>query len=170
MDNEIIGSFIDREFLDPEDDRVLDELLSQPVAGGLTVGDLVSREVLRDRLRQRRDAAPAEAPAPIPVSPQRRRQAARKRLAERANSVVARILADLGLGRQGREVAGAGLGTGPGPNAVTVAKLLNQQIREFTGKKREDLTAAETEAAYQELDRLGDAARDRIREALGRTS
>ena len=170
VDNEIIGSFIDREFLDPEDDRVLDELLSRPVAGGLTVGDLVSREVLRERLRQRRDAAPAEAPAPIPVSPQRRRQAARKRLAERANAVVARILADLSLGRQGREVAGAGLGTGPGPNAVTVAKLLNQQIREFTGKKREDLTAAETEAAYQELDRLGDAARDRIREAIGRTS
>ena len=169
MDNEIIGSFIDREFLDPEDDRVLDELLAQPVAGGLTIGDLVPREALRDRLRQRRDAAPAEAPAPIPVSPQRRRQATRKRLAERTNSVVARILDDLGLSRSGWEVAGAGLGTGPGPNAVTVTKLLNQQIREFTGKKRENLTVGETEAAYQELDRFGDAVRDRIREALGRS-
>ena len=168
VNNEIIGSFIDREFLDPEDDRVLDELLAQPVAGGLTIGDLVPREALRDRLRQRRDAAPAGLPPPIPVSPQRRLQATRKRLAERANSVVARILDDLDLSRPGREVAGAGLGTGPGPNAVTVTKLLNQQIREFTGKKREDLTVGETEAAYQELDRLGDAVRDRIREALGR--
>ena len=120
-------------------------------------------------IRQRRVAAPAEAPAPIPVSPQRGRQVTRKRLAERTGSVVARILDDLGLGRQGREVAGAGLGTGPGPNAVTVAKLLNQQIKDFTGKKREDLTGGETEAAYQELDRLGDAVRDRIREALGRS-
>lgn len=52
---------------------------------------------------------------------------------------------------------------------MTVTKLLNQQIREFTGKKREDLTVGETEAAYQELDGFGNAVRDRIREALGRS-
>jgi excisionase family DNA binding protein len=168
VDDEIIGSFIDQQFLDPEDDRVLDELLAKAVAGGLTLGDLVPREVLRDRLRERRDAAPAEAPTTIPVSPQRRRQATRRRLAERTGSVVARILADLGLGRQGREVARAGLRTGSGPNVETVTKLLNIEIRSFTGKDREDLTADETEAAYQELDKLGDAVRDQIREALGR--
>jgi DNA repair protein RadD len=170
VNSEIISHFIDQQFLDPEDDRVLDELLARPVAGGLTLGDLVSREQLRERLRQQRDAAPAEAPAPIPVSPQRRRQATRKRLAERANSVVMRILADLSLSRPGREVARAGLGTGPGPNVQAVTKLLNNEIRSFTGKAREDLTADETEAAYQELDKLGDAVRDRIRQALGRNS
>lgn len=170
VDNEIIGSFIDQQFLDPEDCRVLEELLSRPVAGGLTLGDLVPREVLRDRLRQRRDSAPAEAPAPIPVSPQRRRQATRRRLAERTRAVVARILDDLSLSRPGRDVARAGLGTGPGPNLEAVTKLLNLQIRAFTGKKREDLTADEAEAAYQELDELGDAVRDRIREALGKAS
>jgi hypothetical protein len=79
-----------------------------------------------------------------------------------------RILTDLDLGRQGREVARAGLRTGSGPNVETVTKLLNLEIRSFTGKDREDLTADETEAAYQELDNLGDAVRDRIREALGR--
>ena len=72
VNNEIIGQFIDREFLDPEDNRVLDELLAKPVAAGLTVGDLVCR----DQLRQRRDTAPTEVPTPIPVSPQRRRQVA----------------------------------------------------------------------------------------------
>jgi DNA repair protein RadD len=170
VNSEIISHFIDQQFLDPEDDRVLDELLARPVAGGLTLGDLVPREQLRERLRQQRDATPAQAPAPIPVSPQRRRQATRKRLNERANSVVMRILADLGLSRPGREVARAGLGTGPGPNVQAVTKLLNNEIRSFTGKDREDLTADETEAAYQELDKLGDAARDRIRQALGRNS
>jgi DNA repair protein RadD len=170
VDNEIIGRFIDQQFLDPEDDRVLEELLSRPVAGGLTLGDLVSREVLRGRLRQRRDAAPPEAPAPIPVSPQRRRQATRQRLAQRTGSVVARILADLSLSRPGRDIARAGLRTGPGPNLEAVTKLLNQEIKAFTGKNREDLTADETDAAYQELDKLGDAVRDRIREALGRNS
>jgi excisionase family DNA binding protein len=170
VDNEIIGSFIDQQFLDPEDDRVLDELLLRPIAGGLTLGDLVSREVLRDRLRQRRDAAPVEAPAPIPVSPQRRRQSIRKRLAERTGSVVARILDDLSLSRQGRDVARAGLRTGPGPNLETVSKLLNLEIKAFTGKDREDLTLEETEAAYEQLDKLGDAVRERIRTALGRAS
>ena len=121
-------------------------------------------------IRQRRVAAPAEAPAPIPVSPQRGRQVTRKRLAERTGSVVARILDDLGLGRQGREVSWRGPRHRAGAELpVTVAKLLNLQIKEFAGKKREDLTASETEAAYQELDRLGDAVRDRIREALGRS-
>ena len=170
VDNEIIGHFIDQQFLDPEDDRVLDELLARPVGGGLTVGDLASREVLRDRLRQHRDATPAEAPVPVPVSPQRRRQATRRRLAQRANSVVMRILTDLGLGRQGREVARAGLRAGSGANVQAVTQLLNIEIRSFTGKDREDLTAAETDAAYLELDNLGDAVRERIRDALGSTS
>jgi excisionase family DNA binding protein len=170
VDNEIIGRFIDQQFLDPDDDRVLDELLAKPIASGLTLGDLVSREQLQAQLRQRRDAAPPEAPAPIPVSPQRRRQAARGRLAQRTGPVVARILDDLNLSRPGREVARAGLNAGPGPNVEAVTKLLNLQIRAFTGKKREDLTADEAETAYQELDNLGDAVRDRIRQALGRNS
>ena len=114
--------------------------------------------------------APPRAWTRFPVSPQRRRQTTRKRLAERANSVVMRILTDLGLGRQGREIARAGLGTGPGPNVQAVIKLLNNEIRSFTGKAREDLTADETETAYQELDNLGDAVRDRILQSLGRNS
>ena len=171
VDNEIIGRFIDQQFLDPEDDRVLDEMLSGSVGSGLTLGDLVSREVLRDRLRQQRDAAPAEAPAAIPVSPQRRRQSARTRLHERTGPVVARILDELGLSRPGRDVARAGLGTGPVANAEAVTRLLNLQVREFNGgKDREDLTVNEAEAAYQELDALGDTVRDRIREALGSVS
>jgi DNA repair protein RadD len=171
VDNEIIGSFIDQQFLDPEDDRVLDELLARPIASGLTLGDLVPRDRLRDQLRQRRDSAPTDVPAPIPVSPQRRRQAARTRLAERTGSVANRVLADLGLSRQGREVARASLRTGPGPNTEAVTKLLNQEIRGFVGgKDRQDLTASQAEAAYGELDKFGDAVRDRISEALGRTS
>jgi len=83
---------------------------------------------------------------------------------------VARILADLSLSRPSRDIARAGLRTGPGPNLEAVTKLLNQEIKAFTGKNREDLTADATDAAYQELDKLGDAVRDRIREALGKTS
>jgi len=171
VNNEIIGQFIDREFLDPEDDRVLDELLAKPVAAGLTVGDLVSREQLREQLRQRRDAAPTEVPTSIPVSPQRRRQAARERLAGRTGPVVNRVLADLRLSRPGRDVARAGLDAGGGSNVEAVTILLNREIRDFNGgKDREDLTVEEAEDAFANLDQLADTVRDRISTALGRTN
>jgi superfamily II DNA or RNA helicase len=78
VDDEIISHFIDQEYLDPEDDRVLDEMLAQRIAGGLTLGDIVSREQLRDRLRTRRDTAQDETPQPVPVAPSSRANQARR--------------------------------------------------------------------------------------------
>ncbi len=169
VDDEIISHFIDQEYLDPEDHRVLDELLAQQIVGGLTLGDVVSRDDLQARLRQRRDAVLNEEPAAIPVSPQRRRQAARTRVAERTNSVVARILSDLGIGRAGRDVARAGLARGAMANVQAVTQLLQREINSFLGvpsRSRGTLTADQTAAALAELDDLGDAVRDRIRQAM----
>lgn len=172
VDDEIISHFIDQEYLDPEDDRVLDEMLAQRIAGGLTLGDIVSREQLRDRLRARRDTAQDETPQPVPVAPQRRRRAARTRLAERTNSVAARVMQDLGLARGGREVARAGLARGASANTQAVTALLQREINAFLGigsGSRGTLTAQQTQAALDELDDLGDRVRDRIREAIDRS-
>lgn len=169
VDNEIISHFVDQQYLDPEDDRVLDEMLAQGISGGLTVGDLISREQLRDRLRERRDLASEESPQRIPVSPQRRRRGARKRLAERTNSVAARVMQDLEIGRSGRDVARAGLVRGATANAQAVTILLQREINDFLGigsRSRGDLTAEQTEAALNQLDGLGDVVRDRIRDAM----
>jgi superfamily II DNA or RNA helicase len=171
VDDEIISHFIDHEYLDPEDDRVLDEILARPVAGGLTVGDFVSRDALRVQLRARRDASDGEAPQPVPVSPQRRRRTARTRLGERTNSVVARIMQDLGISRPGRDVAQSGLVRGGMPNVRAVTTLLQREINSFLSigsGSRGTLTADQTEAAMAALDDLGDAVRDRIRESLER--
>lgn len=172
VDDEIISHFIDQEYLDPEDDRVLDEMLAQRIAGGLTLGDIVSREQLRDRLRARRDTAQDEMPQPIPVAPQRRRRSARTRLAERTNSVAARVMQDLGIARAGRDVARTGLGRGGSANTQAVTALLQREINSFLGigsGSRGTLTAQQTEAALDELDTLGDTVRDRIREAIDRS-
>ena len=172
VDDEIIGHFIDQEYLDPEDDRVLDEILAQRIAGGLTLGDIITREQLRERLRSRRDAAHDETPQPIPVAPQRRRRAARTRLAERTNSVAARIMQDLGLARAGRDVARTDLARGGSANTQAVTTLVQREVNTFLGigsGERGTLTAAQTQAALDELDNLGDAVRDRIREAIGRS-
>jgi superfamily II DNA or RNA helicase len=171
VDDEIISHFIDLEYLDPEDDRVLDEILARPVAGGLTVGDFVSRDALRVQLRARRDASDGEVPQPVPVSPQRRRRTARTRLGERTNSVVARIMQDLGISRPGRDVAQSGVVRGRMPNVRAVTTLLQREINSFLSigsGSRGTLTADQTEAAMEALDDLGDAVRDRIREALER--
>lgn len=169
VNDEIISHFIDQEYLDPEDSRVLDELLAQRIAGGLTIGDIISRDQLRERLSARRDAASDETPAAIPVTPQRRRRAARTRLAERTGSVVNRILTDVGIARAGRDVARAGLARGGLANLQAVAKLLNDEINTFLGigpRSRGTLTADQTAAALESLDDLGDAVRDRILRAM----
>lgn len=173
VDDEIIGHFIDQEYLDPEDDRVLDEMLAQRIAGGLTLGDIIDREQLRERLRARQDEARNETPQTVPVTPQRRRRAARSRLAERTNSVVARVMQDLSLARGGRDVARLGLGSGRSANLQAVTQLVQREINAYLGiasGSRGTLTADQTEAALNELDTLGDAVRDRIRQAIERSS
>jgi DNA repair protein RadD len=167
VDSELVSHFIDKPFLDPEDDRVLDELLARPVAPGITLGDLVQREVLRDQLRQRANAM-SEEPTVIPVTPQRRRQEARSRLAERTGSVAARVLADLKLSRQGRDIAKATGGL-PIPNVQAITRLLSSEINTSAGigpGARKTLSASQAEAALADLDKSGDAVRDHIAKLL----
>jgi len=167
VDSELVSHFVDRAFLDPDDDRVLDELLAKQVAPGVALKDLVDKEKLREQLREQL-AAHQEQPAPIPVTPQRRRQTARSRLNERTGSVAARILKDLGLSRPGRDLAKA-LGGPPAPNVQRMTILLNQEINKFVGvtsKARKKLSADQTEKALHSLDEIGDQVRDRLREKL----
>jgi DNA repair protein RadD len=168
VDSELVSHFVDRAFLDPEDDRVLDELLSKEVAPGVLLKDLVDKEKLRDQLRQRL-AAEQELPTPIPVTPQRRRQAARSRLSQRTGSVVARILKDLEISRGGRDVAKA-LGGLPASNVQRVTVLVNQEINKslkVPSKSRKKLSADQAEAALNSLDEIGDRVRERLLGKLG---
>ncbi len=172
VDNELVSHFVDQAYLDPDDDRILDELLEKSIGGGLTLGDLVDREDLRAKLREKHQALRADdGPTPIPVSPQKRRRAKRSRLAERTNSVVARILQDLGVSRQGRDVVKALPGGGSPANVPAVTRLLNKAINDSLGihsGKRGTLTARQTADALERLDSLGDEVRDEIRNAMDR--
>lgn len=167
--DEIVSHFIAQSFLDPEDDRVLDEFLAKEIAPGITVQTLgITREALREKLREQQKAL-QHTPQTIPVSPQRRRTTTRKRLAERSNSVVARVLKDLKLSRAGREVGRAISSQRAKDNLTAVTTLLNQAINDRLGIKssqRNKLTAGQTEAAFADLDKLGDLVRDEIRKAM----
>jgi len=167
VDSELISHFVDTAFLDPDDDRVLDEILAKQIVPGVVVGDVMDRETLRQKLRER-NTAQEEEPMQIPVMPQRRRKAARARLHERTGSVVARILDELGISRPGRDLAKA-LGGPPVPNVRRVTVLLNQEINEFAGiraKSRKELSADQAEDALKALDAIGDQVRDQLRQKL----
>ena len=166
VDSELVSHFIDQTFLDPNDDRVLDERLALVIAPGITLGDLVTREALRQQLLEK--APPTEAPIAVLVTPQRRRQAARKRLEERAKAVAARVLQDLRLSRQGWQVAKA-VGGAQGPNSKTIIRLLNGEINKTLGigsGQRKTLSSEQAEAALAALDQIGDSVRERIEKAL----
>jgi len=171
VDNEIISHFIDQAFLDPEDDRVLDKILAQPISGmGLTIGDIMSREQLQAKLREKL-AAHASVPTEIPVTPQRRNRSARHRLNDRCKSVAARVLTDLGFGRSGREIARLVPAARGMANHAALIKLLNQRVNTFMGVEagsRQELSAEVSQRAFDALDDLGDALRDEIQKAGSR--
>ncbi len=117
--SEIISHFLDHRFLDPEDDRVLEE---------------------------------------IPVSPQRRRQEAQRRLAERTQSVAARVLTDLGVRFNGRQLTKAA-GRGGQPNQQTAIVLMHERVNDFIGidsGTRGEISGDQAIAAIEHLDQLGD--------------
>lgn len=169
VNNEIVSHFIGQSFLNPDDDRVLDEILAQKVPGTpFTIGDLKSKEELRSMLKERQPNF-LEEPQAIPVSPQRKRVAGRKRLAERSNSIVARMLKDLKLSPAGVDIARAG--QGKGANRVSLTALLNRKINESAGigsKQRVSLSNAQIDEAFANLDRIADEIVASLKVQLGK--
>jgi excisionase family DNA binding protein len=166
VDNEIIGSFINRSFLDPEDDRVLDEMLDHEIGGGLRLRDLVSKEQLRETLRKKQAAVVVADTSALPVQPQARRVHTRKRLTQRTGSVVARILKDLGMTPLGREVGKINKQVAGRDNRAAVTSLLNIAINEHLGiasGSRRMPGVDDNEDALAALDMLGDQVRDSLK-------
>ena len=170
VQDEILSHFISHSFLDPEDDKVLEQLLSQTVGGtGLTLAALgVTKETLRAKLTQQQKELEEQTNL-IPPSPQRRRVTVQKRLFERTNSVVSRILKDLNLNAVGRDVGRVISEVRGKPNRDAISRLLNHEINAFLGigrGKRKDPSADQMEQTFNNLDSIGDDVRDRIKEAL----
>jgi len=166
VDNEIIGSFINRSFLDPDDDRVLDEMLDHGIGAGLRLRDVVKKEQLRESLRRKQQELPAANTGDLPVQPQARRVQARRRLSQRTSSVVARILKDLKLSPAGREVGRGDRTVAGRDNRAAVTSLLNKAINEHLGiasGNRGTPGADDTEDALAALDMLGDRVRDSLK-------
>ena len=78
--DERISHFLNRSFLDPSDDRVIEEMLDAKGPGGFSFRDLgITADQLRAQLAHRREHK-EEAAEEVPVQPQVRRQTLRHRL------------------------------------------------------------------------------------------
>jgi len=166
--DERLSHFLSRSFLDPSDDRIIEEMLDTKGPGGFSFRDLgITADKLREQLAHRKDHE--EAPADeVPVQPQARRQTLRTRLASRSKSVHQRILVDLGLPRAGYDISRA-VKAARGNNMDALYGLLNAEINTFAGQganSRDKWTLDQLQAAYDSLDEIGDQVAATIREAI----
>lgn len=165
VNSEILANFIDQPYLDPNDDRVLEEMLDKEIAPGVQLRALTSLEALRQVLISKQAARPSDEPLPIPVSPQRKRQSARTRLNQRAKSVASRILQDLALSRSGRELASVTRGPRQA-NSQVIIRLMNAAVSKELGDARGEASAADLTRVYEDLDAIADRVRDDIAQKL----
>jgi hypothetical protein len=166
---EILSDFVRQSFLDPNDDRILDKILDAVMPGvGIPFREFMTREQARAMLKAAQAKVLQGTPTPVPVSPQKRRQAARKRLAERPKSVAARVLRELKLAPKGADISRLIPEASGSPNLIALIRLIHSEIDIRMGiekGKRNQATADDAETTMAELDEIGDAVRDRIRRA-----
>lgn len=166
--DERLSHFLSRAFLDPDDDRVIEEMLDTPGPGGFTYRALgITADVLRAQLTHRKEHEEEPADS-MPVQPQVKRQTLRSRLDSRSKSIHQRILTDLGLARAGFNISRSVKGV-RGNNADALYAVLNREINTFAGqgkKSRDKWTLDQLQAAYDSLDEIGDQVAATIREAI----
>ncbi|MFL0177003.1 MULTISPECIES: DEAD/DEAH box helicase [Mycobacteriaceae] len=168
VDNEILTDFVEHTYLDPADDRVLDQLLDREVAVGIKLGDLIDRGQLRTKLLAQRAATPTPTPTPIPVSPQRQRQSAKTRVNERTRTVANRVLSELGLQHRRYELM-AITGGRRQYNSAIVIRRMNSAVNEAVGMpkgSRGEWSAEQLAMILARIDELGDTVRDTVKSQL----
>lgn len=166
---EIVDDFIKQSFLDASDNRVIDKVLETIIPGvGAPLSKFFSREEMRKKLTEAQEKVLEGTPREIPVSPQKRRIAARKRLADRPKSVAARVLKELKMAPGGFDISRLIPEAKGGSNLVAAIRLVQGEINKKLGigrKERNKPSATDAEATMAELDVIGDAVRKRIKDA-----
>lgn len=151
--NEIVSELFEEEFLDTDDEILVEELKS--IAEGLGFdGEAIRQAALEKREEKRKST---EAPAPFPILPQKQRTEARKRLTEEVKR-VARIL----LNRLGLEFGGIELslkiipGRVSGTNFVAAVQIVNHEVDKLLGIKSGQRSMLKTEDFIKAQDSLSD--------------
>lgn len=130
----------------------------------------LSRKNLRQRLIQAQTRESME-PREIPVTPQRRRREARRRLDERARALISRLLNALGASINGRNIVMAYPELGGSNNYAAVIILVNGAVNERLesgGGARGEIPLERLEEVLDQIDQIGDEVQADIQERLSR--
>ena len=130
--NEVLDSLIEEDFLDADDELVFEELRRNAEAMGLDADAVVTAAKASKRASTRTVAAPE----PFPVSPQRERQEAKKRLNERIKTTARVLLNRIGVTPGGSDISSNLLTTMSGPNVVVAIQLFNQRVKSSVSTAR----------------------------------
>lgn len=121
---EVMESVIEDDFLDPDDELVFEELRRNAEAMGLDADAVVMAAKASKRTSKRT----VPAPEPFPVSPQRERQEAQKRLNERIKRTARVLLNRIDVIPGGYDISSSLLTNMSGPNFVVAIQLLNLHV------------------------------------------
>lgn len=166
--SEVLSDFLRNSFLDPNDERIIDKMLEAIIPGiGLPFKSIITRDQAKDLLAKAQERVAIGKPEPIPVTPQRRRRAARARLQERSKSIANRVLKDLGYAVVGRHLSKLFPQYSGQPNLKVAICLMSIAVNDFLGIGKNDrnkISSSQAEEALSNLDIIGDGLRDLITE------
>ena len=130
--NEVLDSLIEEDFLDADDELVIEELCRYAEAMGLDADAIVAAA------KASKHGTPRTVPFPEPfqVSPQQERKEARKRLNERIKTTARVLLNRLDLSHGSSEISTKLLPNLTGPNLVAGIQLFNQCVKKAVSTAR----------------------------------
>ena len=152
--NEVLDSLIEEDFLDADDELVFEELRRNAEAMGLDADAVVTAAKASKRASTRTVAAPE----PFPVSPQRERQEAQKRLNERIKTTARVLLNRIDVTPGSSDISISLLTNMSGPNFVVAIQLFNQRVNSSVSTaRRGEWSADELKKAMDLLPEILDA-------------
>lgn len=152
--NEVLDSLIEEDFLDADDELVFEELRRNAEAMGLDADAVVTAA----KASKRASTRTVDAPEPFPVSPQRERQEAQKRLNERIKTTARVLLNRIDVTPGGSDISSNLLTNMSGPNFVVAIQLFNQRVNSsVSSARRGDWSTDELKKAMDLLPEILDA-------------
>jgi superfamily II DNA or RNA helicase len=169
--NETVEAYAKKGYLKEIDSAMVDEVLNiirsrgfDPLEFGLT------EEMMKRRLQvatAERQYVPSQA---VPVQPQRRKEALRKRLAQDARSMADTVINRLGLKHMGKDLLRHFPGRGP-HNVAILTSLANGWINNAMGVDsggRSDASIEQFETGLEAVPNLTDSLTSHVKQKLGK--
>lgn len=131
VNREIVAEFFEEDFLQPDDQALIDELAAQAESLGFDADQIrnaIAKQT-KDNIRR------VKASSPFPIQPQSQRREARKRLTEQSKNAAKILLNRVGLDFGGREMTYKYFPGLSGNNFVAAVQLVNKEVDKRLGIK-----------------------------------